>query len=324
MNTQNVLLKQMSNSNSSSKPSPSAMHRAGPGIVAVQGQGQEFAGAIVFWRIIGDLSIDNLTPAWLSRGLPLDWLPEMPTPARALSLAVQDEKEKRRLVRPLEGMRGWAIVDEDAVGEDLSYSIIARVYLEKDASLPEKHLTFDPKNSSCEDDIRESYSKHRTQLAGSDVSLWLCRMLDNVQSISLRDRGGVYFVPQYAMDAWERIVSAVCSVSGHKILCVPAAKTQDIAEAFLDALAQEADGEIQRIEEELAKGKLGARAISSRIEYAGEMEKKALAYENLFGLKLTAIHEKRKKLCAKLTLAMVNEEGGAGDELEEMDADYVK
>jgi hypothetical protein len=77
------------------------------------------AGAVIWWRLTGEVDLEHLRSEWRARGLNEKDLPQPATPKTALRRAVQQVVEKHVLARQIDD--GWAVVREYQDGKDLSY-----------------------------------------------------------------------------------------------------------------------------------------------------------------------------------------------------------
>lgn len=277
------------------------------GIVAVT-ESMETAGAIVWWRLSGSTDGYALRKAWDEAGLPEELVPELPSAEKALRRAVMEQRERRRLVRPLEGTKGWAIVDESATGEDLDYSIAIRVTVNKIG-----HADVEPAGATGADEIKVAYNRHLEQLAQTDISTWLVGLAARVRAVALRDTGGVYFIPREQLALWRLMAGALSAASDHRVFEVPALKSDEAVEAVLDAVAREAEAAAQVMEEELEKESLGERALRTRTERCGAIEEKLQTYEKLLGTSLDALHDRLESLRANLAVAALAVMAGDDD-----------
>jgi len=249
-------------------------------------EGDDSAGATVWWRLRGDcdrlalvaaLSVRNLE----SRG-PVTHAPEV-----ALRRAVGVLRGKRRLIRPLR--RGsWAVVEEqlnptaDALkhwtGPTVSLDVIGRAVL---------------KNASAEEatQVREAYEYHLDALTTEDVSSWLIDQVEHCGAVGLREGGGIYYLPPAAMPLWNLLVEALGQAAPkHTVYKVPTVRmTSDGARAIMDSLQAEADAEVQRIDRELSTGKLGVSALETRASDAQDLLEKVGRYERLLDTRLEAL-----------------------------------
>jgi len=272
------------------------------GIVAVT-DNVKTAGLIVYWHMSGAAKHEDLREAWLSEGLSEDLLPTLPTPRCALGRAVAEVKERRQLVRPLAA--GWAFVCEhEEVSGELSYTQIGSVKLDMIG-----RLDFSPDTPSeiCSS-VALDYSRILFEHAHPDVSSWLKDQAIRLQGISLRDTGGVWFVPRQSADEWRRIANAIRLASAHVVYEIPALKSSEAVEAILDALSREAGEAAAKLEEALAAGDLSERALRSRLSEAIAMEVKLVSYEEQLGKALPDVAGRLEAVRANLAVAVLAKE----------------
>lgn len=280
--------------------------------------GNKAAGVIVWWRLVGGLNLVALETAWDEQGLDRRWLPSEPTPVVALGRAVAELRNGQTLVRSLPGRQGgWVVkaerVVQDADGEkDLDYTTELKAHLD-DVGRP--HVS--PAWHQHADKVRERFAHYSSTLIQADVSPWLCRLMARINAVSLRDTGGVYFVPPFAIPEWEKITAALRAASAHVISNVPAMKSDEAISAISDAVGQEAEQALDAILREFEKAgepdadvKLGKRALENRAEATKKVEAKVAAYEAILGQKLEQLHERAETLRAMLTAAALKAADG--------------
>lgn len=267
-----------------------------PGIVAVESM--ETAGAMVWWRLSGTTTLEALRAAWVGQGLAEALLPDNPSPVAAMRRAVQERCERRVLARPLDNVRGWALVAEHAQGEELTHSVSCRVMVND-----EGRLSVNPPDHPLAARLRTDYEAHLASISQRDVSHWMCGLLETVHAVSLRDTGGVYFVPRADLPVWRQVVAALRACSAHEVYEVPALRTEEAVEAILAAVAREAANAATEMEDELMDAALGQRAIRTRAERCERMRAKLAAYEELLGRGLDTITKRVGDLQANLAAA---------------------
>lgn len=264
------------------------------------------AGAFVWWRLSGDMNIEKLEEVWAEKGL-TEPRPAKPSTQVALRRAVNEQANRRRLVRPLQKESGYAIVDEHPDSEKtLDYKVLCKITFNK---LGEVTITDGPETMHTE--ILAAYKRHLASVSASDVREWLTgTIIPSVLALKLRDGGGVYFIPQGTLSRFRDIVKCVKWSSDHAIFAVPAMKTVDAVEGIIDALQHEARAELEQLQEELAKGDLGVRALKSRMDRCAQQEKKLSKYEEMLGKKQETIREGIMNMRASLVEAIMTQ----GDE----------
>lgn len=272
----------------------------------------ETAGAISYWRLSGPVSLEALTAAWEAQGLPVTLLPEQPEPEVALRRAVGELQGKRRLVRPLERRGAWVIKDETVVAGDTVYTLVARVRVLPANTIGGSRFTVEQGDvdaiafAAVEAQIRDNYRQARVQLAPEDIGSWLVKLVKAQKATSLRESGGVYFIPRPSMDFWRKATNAVEIASGHRVFKIPALKNTEAVEAILDSLTEEARREAEAMETELlATGDdaLGKRALTTRSRTCEELLGKVASYESLLGVQMDTIRMRIEALKSNVAAA---------------------
>jgi len=268
------------------------------GVVALD-QGTKEAGAIVWWRMSGDTQRADLVTAYIAAGLNEKEVWGDPGPASALRRSMHSLEEKRRLVRPLEKRGAWALVTENVKGEDISHTNLATVHLGDDDK-----PTMNPVIPDLLQPILDGFDYYSRTWTTDDVSSWLThRVLHSCNAVTLRDTGGVYFVPRNLLDLWRRIVGALRSVSAHRVFEVPALASEEAVASILDAVEREATTAATAMEEDLVEAELGARALRNRAEKCAAVVRKVESYEALLGTKLDVLRDRLLTLQGQLAAA---------------------
>jgi len=261
------------------------------------------AGSAVWWRLSGSLSLERLTEVWQDAGLDSALLPNPPTAITALARAAKTQAGPHTLVRSL-GQGKWAVVNEHARDEELEYAVEARLSIDKVG-----RLVLKPHDHPQAEELRASYETHLNELISADVSPWFSKLMTAVHAVSLRDTGGVYFVPRTHLEEWRQMARAIQCASSHTILGMPCMRTDEAIHAIIDAVTQEAQSETIALEAELASDTLGGRALESRVHKADEVKSKVTSYESLLGKKLDNLHDALDAVRAKLARARLRAEG---------------
>ena len=274
------------------------------------------AGAIVWWKLSGSMSADRLREEWVAAGLEPARMPSTPTPQVAMRRAVAEQREARRLVRSLERGKGYAIVDETAKGNELDYEVGLRIKLDQVGRLVfETDRGWDSAVRKVQEEIRDAFTRHQNEMSSYDMSEWLVSVMARLDGVSLREAGGVYFVPAHQVAAWGTMRRAIGAASDtNKLYEVPALKSTDAIEAVLDAISDEARREADQMERELEENGMGARAIETRIARCEGVTSKVQRYEGLLGRRLEDLQGRLEALRANLTVAMVKANQEAGGE----------
>jgi hypothetical protein len=276
------------------------------GIVAVTDQMSGSAGAVTYWNLNGGVDASSLKQAWATAGFDEKLLPETPTPRSALGRAVAEMKEHRRLVRPLPGGIGWAIVDETTTGadnEDLSWNVAARVRVDGVG-----RAVVEPSYHQLRPEIDAAYTRHLDSLSTGDVGGWLAHTARRLGAVALRATGGVYFIPAFAIDTWRAMVAALQTCSSHVVFEIPAMTCSSAVAAVLDAISAEAKADAEEMQADLDAGTLGTRALKGRAQRASDLLDKVEKYEATLGTKLDELRERISALRSNITVAVLQAE----------------
>jgi len=280
------------------------MSHTNPEIYAVPDA--ERAGAIVYWRLSGTVDALKLTEAWQDAGLADALLPETPTPDAALRRAVYEQKARRRLVRKLPNGKGWAIVEEKIEGDDLAYAVGLRVTLNKIGRVA-LHADEDKSDLASVQviggEIVNAFDQHLDHFSASDISAWLVHFAAKCGAVSLRERGGIYFVPRDTLPYWRKAVAAIASASDHSCYEIPALKSDEAVDAILDAVMREAQSATDAMADELETGELQARALCNREEQCTAILAKLKQYEALLGRNMGTLTARVDDLKADIAIA---------------------
>lgn len=238
-------------------------------------------GRITMWDLSGDVDLGRLAAALGD----VVAHPDEPSPKVALHRAVDDVARLNRLEVRNRGAGEWVIVDEpEQDGDRLIYPVACSAHLANDTEV----VVRGPRASL---DVQGAYDRARASLATTDVGNWLCDTLTKLGGIGLRDRGGVYFVPQDRVDIWERVVAALKTCSSHRVHTIPAMRSQDAVEAILTALTADTKAACDAMVEDIGSSTLGKRALETRENQTADLLARVDRYEGLLGTQLDELRD---------------------------------
>lgn len=270
-------------------------------------------GLISYWRLSGSISLELLAQAWKKLSLDSKLLPKPPGDEVALGRAVRDQASKRRLVRPLSKHGAWAIVDETVVGDQLDYTTILGIVYTENGPRYDRYA-LDAQSGGIAAIVAADYARHRSELSPVDISSWLIKLAGSNNAVTLRDTGGIYFVPRTNVPFWRSVVSAVESVSSHRVFKIPAMKNSEAIDAITEAVTAEATRLVATMEEELQQtgdDALGDRALVTRANACRALLAKVQSYEELLGVQMSKVVERVEGLQGSIAAAalLVGAEG---------------
>lgn len=251
------------------------------------------AGAITYWRLSGEMNRAELCARLESAGLG-KLRPRVISEEQALRRALASIQERRILIRPLGARGSWAIVQEHARGSELAYQELLRAHVNPMGILilderANENTADMMRVANLRDAIRAAYAHALQTMAPLDVSGWLTRQaMPACDAVSLRDTGGVYFVPRDSVALLETIAGLVGAE--HSIFRIPAMHSADAADAVLAAIEDEARAAVADVESWLdTTTEPGERARKARETDMAAVRAKLTRYEDLFGRRMSTI-----------------------------------
>lgn len=269
------------------------------------------AGAVTYWRLSGSIPHADLAAAWAAAGLPEAELPRLPSPETVLRRTVTALREARRHVDPLARRGAWAVVDVRPTADDLDFRTTAKVFYVPETAdaagnVTPAELRVETDDDKLADTIRATYAEQAGLLTSTDISAWLIRRVEALQAVSLRDSGGVYFVPKGGVAYWRLIAGVLAETTRHTVFQIPALPNQDAAAAILDAIMDEVTTAVARIDAELTaepEDRIGPRALRARTATCHELASKVGVYEDLLGRSLADLRTQLDELEARVVAA---------------------
>jgi hypothetical protein len=267
-------------------------------IVAVPNyQDDTLTGAIFWWHLEGEINAEAFKAAWEAAGFDEAMLPTSTSPAQALQCTAKEFCEKRRLARPLAGHAGWALVSEDATGNDLDYGLTCRMSLDLNDQVEVK-----PASHPLAEKIEANFKHLQKVYMHWAVSIWLTKTAERCLAVRLRETGGIFFVPKTMVEQFKKYVEVLQEVSACQVYEVPAMRSDEAVEAVLAAVTREAEAEVEKMDAALA-GDMGARALDNRATRCQEMLTYVESYEQLLGQGLDELKKRIEGLKANLVAA---------------------
>jgi hypothetical protein len=157
----------------------------------------------------------------------------------------------------------------------------------------------------CENYLRPSYVAALNHVEGAAVGRSLVSIVDHLDGLTLKDTGGVYWVPSEAVPVIMALREGLSSTVSIDVL--ENKPTVEAIDAFRRALTREIETEVQEISKEINGGDLGERALENRAERARELITKISNYEDILDTTLETLRDSVDvpKQAAATALAMI-------------------
>jgi hypothetical protein len=154
-------------------------------------------------------------------------------------------------------------------------------------------------------ELRDELVKAREILTPSDVGAWLCERVLALDGFSLKPNGGTYFIPEGRMARFQGICEALGAATGHRIFTIPALRTKAAIDTILTALELNTAAAIQAVAEAVATGEGGKRALETKEKELAALMDRLGKYEDLLGRKLDGVHAQAETARAAVAVAMI-------------------
>ena len=221
-------------------------------------------GFVVFWSVNGGASRTSVEASLASVGAGIrENFPGAPSPIAALQRARTSTAGKLSGVVLRSIAKGSvAVVSErdGAKAGQLDYSHGVTVSVPTGTATA---LTVDGYDDTAQDcliaanELARSYSEHRDRVEAADLSAWLTACTADLGAVSLRPRGGVYFIPATA-GAKLALIKAAAKATGAATLYTMALDgDESTAQSVAGATAESFLGDFRSIEREVGEWTAG-------------------------------------------------------------------
>jgi hypothetical protein len=268
--------------------------------------GGKHVGDLLWWTL-ADARVTRsvLETVWSNARLDASLLPEPPTPEKALRTAVREAQVGQhdhllRLGKEDDGEIVFAVVAESRDGEgNVSLSQAARIRL--DRTRPTK-LESDQPGHDLVVAVSAAYDRLLNTHTPDDVRRALVKTLGSCAAVTLRDHGGVYWVPAPYADTLRRLRDAVSNIGASRLDVVPIHASPEASAALGDAARASIEEEIAALRAEiegfLADPPERASTLARRLQTFESLRAKARLYHAVLEVQVQDL----ETALAKLTL----------------------
>ena len=153
--------------------------------------------------------------------------------------------------------------------------------------------------------LYHEYHKAMNHVEGAAVGRSLVNIVEHLDGLTLKDAGGVYWVPSEAVPMIMALREGLEDTVAIEVL--ENKPTVEAIDAFRRALTREIETEVQGISEDSNSGDLGERALENRAERARALITKISSYEGILGTTLETLRDSVDvpKQAAATALAMI-------------------
>ncbi len=255
----------------------------------------EHVGDLLWWTLEdARVTRSRLEEVWNNAGLSPAFLPEPPTPEKALKTAVREAQAGQqehliRLGKDGDGELVFAVVQErrDQAG-NVSYQQEARIVLRRLVGL---RLDSDVPQHELVRTVEEAYERLLSTHTPDDVRRALVRTLSSCAAVTLRDHGGVYWVPAPFAGTLRQLQAAVASIGKSRLDLVPIHATPEATQALGDAARSALEDDLAALRAEIESFlQVPPERISTltrRLQTFEELRAKARLYHSVLQIQVS-------------------------------------
>jgi hypothetical protein len=225
-------------------------------IIGALATGGRHLGDLVFWTL-ADASVDRATfeARWAAAGLAPELLPEPPTTEKALKTAVREAAvgQQSRLIRLAvenEEILTFAVVLEEKHPETgtLTYAQEAKVSLDRAFGT----VTTDNQGHEVTQSILTKFGRLRNTHGADDVRRTITRTLASFNAVTLRESGGIYWVPSPYAKQLRQLQTCIEQFGQSEVYLLPVHDSADASRTLGDVATQALQDELEALKTEVA------------------------------------------------------------------------
>ncbi len=217
--------------------------------------GGQHLGDLIWWTL-AEARIDRspLEEIWANAQLSPQYLPEPPTAEKALKAAVRETAvgQPDRLIRlgkDDESEVVFAIVRETKHADgSVTYQQETRVILDRRAEI----VSSDVAGHDLASVIAARFGELRSTHTSDDIRRAMMKILNACAAVTLREHGGVYWVPTPYAEAVRRLQGAIEKIGSSRVYLLPVHESADANRTLGDAATLAIEDELAVLKAEVA------------------------------------------------------------------------
>jgi hypothetical protein len=274
-------------------------------------------GSVVWWGLSGTVELEALTKALSDECVPESMEPGSPSLEVAAVRAVQTTLRPDQRLEVVAKRRLWE-VELLGVGTDIDDGVGTRTHTKclrvsiEETPDKAKRVHIIARHPDWENQKRQALDLVdvcSNRLAHNDISEWLIWVaVERCKAVTLRESGGIYFIPKDYVDLWNMVVAALQSVSAHRCFALPAMKSEDAAQALMVSVRNEANAALHAFEAYL-EGTTSTKGLNAIERDLTDALMKVDLYCDLLGTSLPGFYDRAELIRGAVVAARLG--GGA-------------
>ena len=272
----------------------------------------EHLGDLVWWALSeAEVPRVRLETLWRSAGLDPSFLPEPTTAEKALKLAVRTAQLGKsdhliRLGKESEDELVFAIVEEQRHQDgSVSFTQHARVVLDRKAET----VTSDNPTHSLVGCIAAEFARVRSMQTSDDVRRAMLRTLNACSAVSLREHGGIYWVPAPHANLLRKLQSCIEQLGRSQLYLLPVHRCAESERTLGEVAKASIEDELLQLQAQMVEFKNApptrATTLVKRLECFDALRAKAQLYRDILHVQVTDIDTQLAELTQEVEVMLI-------------------
>lgn len=139
--------------------------------------------------------------------------------------------------------------------------------------------------------LQTQYEQAKATVGGDAVGRALVEIMAHLKGTTLREVGGVYWIPEESVPTWQRVIEAFDNTGCKtRLYCARTVMDEQMARWVKDAIVSEITASATALTEEIAEGTLGEQALETRKVKAQALRGRVAEYESILSEMLPHLH----------------------------------
>ena len=254
-------------------------------------------GSLLWWSLNGNrIGHERLLDLADQHGLNTKYLPKEIRPVQAFRRAWRHaaaKLPKGMLLRSISETNYLVVIGlvrerVDERNHDLDYTVLSKIGFHKGT-----HALSADKENGVTMQVKELYRHHLAHTT-EDIRAMMTSFLGEA-GVSLRDSGGVYFIPASHQQTLDALCAVVEEVGHNKTYQLPIVDTPEGKATLREVARRTLDSEIQQLQEQLAKfdlDKVRESTLERKLEGFDELRARANLFARVLSFKADTLNKK--------------------------------
>jgi hypothetical protein len=279
-------------------------------------------GKLVCWSVKGETDVEKVKTGFAQiyvgknkRNNLLRYAPEVNTAISSLKQSLDDHCKQGCLIRPIKGERGYAVVKEQKSDEGsaaaLDHGTLFEVRLpETDSVEPEfDEIEINGLPIKLQESIVSGMKHYKTKCSKYMLGKKLVDIVDRLQGTSFTTAGGIYWLPDGSVDAWNQVADVIeNSGTGNVVGGFRVSHDDESTRTVLHGLMRNIKNEVSVMNADIdsATKELGHKALKTKAKRTKTLMGRVKGYASMFGEDLKELDSMVGELQGTLAVAVVN------------------